>query len=175
MIGNVSSVRYDGLSNKTVVELTLDGNVAEQIESLQQKPVSVDIQPYRQKRSLNANAYAWQLIGQLAEKMQLPAAEIYRNYIKTIGVFRDIEVTENAEFPLKTVWQAHGLGWLAETVDYAERDGFIIMRLYYGSSSYNTKQMSRLIDAIISDCNSVGIPTLPYEGVEKLKQSWRHK
>jgi len=45
----------------------------------------LEIREHRQKRSLDANAYAWVLIGKLAETMRIPPAEVYTRAIESIG------------------------------------------------------------------------------------------
>ena len=45
--------------------------------------------------------------------------------------------------------------------------------LYYGSSTFDTKQMSRLIDNIVQDCKAVGIETLTPQQLDALKEGWR--
>lgn len=76
---------YSRINYKTVIELTLDENVAREIESLKGKQVEVTIKQYRKGRSLDANGYFWVLAGKLAEAMNIPKTDIYRGYIKEIG------------------------------------------------------------------------------------------
>lgn len=172
MRGAISAFMYNGLKRKTIVEVELDGNQCEVLETLKDRDITADFKIFREKRSLNANAYAWTLIGKLAEKMNLPSLEVYRGYIKEMGVYRDIEITESAENTMKTVWTAYGLGWIAEKVDFAEREGFITLRLYYGSSVYNSKQMNRMIDSIVQDCKEQGIETMTPDEIALLKARW---
>ena len=172
MRGAISAFKYNGLKRKTIVEVELDGNQCEVLETLKDRDITADFKIFREKRSLNANAYAWTLIGKLAEKMNLPSLEVYRGYIKEMGVYRDIEITESAENTMKTVWTAYGLGWIAEKVDFAEREGFITLRLYYGSSVYNSKQMNRMIDSIVQDCKEQGIETMTPDEIALLKARW---
>lgn len=175
MRGAITAFMYNGVKRKTIVEVELDGNQCEELESLKNRDITADFRIFREKRSLNANAYAWTLIGKLADRMKLPSEEVYRDYIKSMGVYRDIEITESAENTMRTVWQAHGIGWVAEKIDDSEGDGLIMMRLYYGSSVYTTKQMGRFIDAIVQDCKAVGIPTMTPAEIAQLTSLWGEK
>jgi hypothetical protein len=47
-----------------------------------------------------------------------------------------------------------------------------VIRAYYGSSTYNTKQMSRLIDAIVEDCKEMDIETLTPRELDAMKSRW---
>ena len=138
------------------------------IESLEDgKDYVCEIKRYRQKRSKNANAYMWELIGKLSQKMNKSTEELYRGYIKEFGIFRDVAIQPDASDTLKHVWNAHGLGWFCEDVDTV--NDMTTLRLYYGSSSYNSKQMSVLINAVVEDCRAVGIETMTPEELSRLE------
>ena len=51
--------------------------------------------------------------------------------------------------------------------------GYHYIRSYYGSSTYTTDEMSRLLDAVIEDCKAQGIETLPPDEIEHLKEMWK--
>lgn len=138
------------------------------IESLEEdKEYVCEIKKYRQKRSKNANAYMWELIGRLSQKMNKSSEALYRDYIKEFGIFRDVLIQPEAVETLKHVWNAYGLGWFCEDVDTV--NNMTTLRLYYGSSSYNSKQMSVLINAVVEDCKSVGIETMTPEELSRLE------
>lgn len=134
--------------------------------------LTVEIKKYRKKRSLDANAYFWVLVDKLARKTGIDKLTIYRDAIKEIGVLRQVEISENAVDTLIHSWSLHGLGWVAEKLDYSKNKGFVLINLYYGSSTYNTKQMSLLIDNIVQDCKAVGIETMTPAELAVLKDAW---
>lgn len=137
--------------------------------------LTVKVSKYRKKRSLNANAYFWTLVGELAEKLNRTKEEIYWEYIKDIGVYRSVEISENAVETMIYMWQSHGLGWIAEKLDKGQHKGFVLINFYYGSSCYNTKQMARLIDAVVEDCKAQGIETLTPEQLKEMKEAWANE
>lgn len=134
--------------------------------------LTVKVSKYRKKRSLNANSYFWTLVGELAEKLNRTKEEIYWEYIKDIGVYRSVEISENAVETMIYMWQSHGLGWIADRLDHGQHKGFVLVNFYYGSSCYNTKQMSRLIDAVVNDCKEQDIETLTPTELEEMKRAW---
>ena len=72
------------------------------------------------------------------------------------------------------MWNAQGIAWFSEILD-TEIIGnveFKIINAYYGSSSFNSKQMSRLINDLVEDCEAVGIETKPKEEIDSLLRSW---
>lgn len=134
--------------------------------------LTVKVSKYRKKRSLNANAYFWTLVGELAEKLNRKKEEIYWEYIKDLGIYRTVEIDEKAVDTMIYMWKSHGLGWIADRLDRGQHKGFVLVNFYYGSSCYNTKQMSRLIDAVVNDCKEQGIETLTPTELEEMKRAW---
>ena len=134
--------------------------------------LSIEVKPFRQRRSLDANAYCWVLIDKLAEKLNIPKITVYRQYIQNIGGNSEIVCVKNeAVKRLCEGWMRNGIGWQTETFD-SKLDGCTNVILYYGSSVYDSSQMARLLDLIIQDCNAVGIPTATPNEVERLKSMW---
>ena len=137
------------------------------------KCYTVEITEKKKKRSLNANAYMWQLCQKLAEVNGITKEEVYRQAIKDVGIFQDFALDENAAKTLRKAWEMLGTGWITEQVDYAEDGDRLVIRCYYGSSKYNTKQMSRLIDYIVQDCKACEIETLTPAEISLLKEGWQ--
>ncbi len=141
-------------------------------EELGGAEVAIEIKRPRKGRSLDANAYFWTLAGRLAEKLRLPKEEIYRGYIREIGgVSETVCVQEEAAAKLCGVWRSRGLGWQAETFP-SKIEGCVNIILYYGSSTYDTAQMSRLIDLAVQDCREQGIETATPEELTRLTALW---
>lgn len=114
----------------------------------------------------------WKLIGDLSEALHIGTDEIYRAAIKRIGGNREIVcVREEAADKLCEIWQSRGLGWVTDTVP-SKLDGCVNVILYYGSSVYDTKQMSVLIDRIVQDCEAVGIDTKTPDQIANLLNQW---
>jgi hypothetical protein len=139
------------------------------------KPYTAEIKEYRQKRSLDANAYAWKLMDELAQAIRSTKEEVYRRAIQEVGIFRDFHLKENEVQPFCRLWERQGTAWMTERLDYQQDGNNAVIRAYYGSSVYNTRQMARLIDCIVEDCKAVGVETLPPEKLEALKKDWKHE
>lgn len=148
----------------------IDTDVAEDIKNgLEAKIEPLD---QKKKRSLNANSYFWKLCTDLSEKINIPKNEIYKNYVKEGNVFRDIEISKDAVKTFEKIWSEKGTGWICEIVDDSIKENMVILRAYYGSSCYNTKQMSRLIDLVVDDCKIQGIEVKPENEIKSLIESW---
>lgn len=127
---------------------------------------------FRKRRSLDANAYAWVLIGKIAEKTNIPTTDVYRAAIKEVGGNYDVAcVQDKAVEAMCDAWHKMGLGWQTDTTP-SKIEGCTNVVLYYGSSTYDTPQMSRLINIIVQDCAELGIETRSQEEIESLLSSW---
>ena len=146
---------------------------AETLDGMQDgKTYTVTVKEHKERRSLDANAYFWVLAGKLAERLQTPKADIYRRYVREIGGNSEtVCVMEQAAEKLKSGWEHNGLGWVAEEFP-SKIKGCVNVTLYYGSSTYDTAQMSRLIDMCVEDCKERGIETLTPLELERMKDRW---
>lgn len=123
-------------------------------------------------RSLNANAYFWVLADRLAEKTRIPKEEIYKAMVREIGGNSETVCVRNkAVNRICEGWKHNGLGWITDTLP-SKIEGCTNVILYYGSSTYDSAQMSRLIDLIVQECQSQGIETLTPEELARLKEDW---
>ena len=167
MIGNLAGIQRL-FGGEWSITLTTREDFSEQYESLKENPVSFEIKKASKKRSRDANALAWVLIDKLAEKTRISKTEVYRSAIKEIGGVSEVVcIQDKAVERLCSGWQKNGLGWQTETVP-SKIPGCTNVILYYGSSTYDTAQMSRLLDLIIQECEQQGIPTLRDEAAELL-------
>lgn len=136
------------------------------------KTYVLTIKEQKRRRSLDANAYAWVLLDKLAERLREPKEDIYRGYIREIGGNSEIVcVRSEAAEQLCEGWAHNGIGWQAETMP-SKLAGCTNVVLYYGSSTYDTAQMSRLIDLIVQDCKALGIETKDQDELDKLVKEW---
>lgn len=140
--------------------------------SMKQRTYTCEVKEQHKKRSLDANAYFWVLADKLAEATRISKEDIYRHAIREIGGnSTTVCVRDMAAEKLCQGWEKNGLGWLADTFP-SKLPGCVNVTLYYGSSTYDTKQMSRLIDNIVQDCQAVGIETLTPDKLALLVEEW---
>lgn len=128
-----------------------------------------EIQVKRKKRSKNANSYYWSLLQQLCEEMNIDVIQEYRKRVKELGIFKQWEIDTSNVPTFEKLWRDRGIAWFTEKVE--EIGEKTIINAYYGSSSYNSKQFSKLLDNLIQDCRSVGIQTLEDIEIEELIRS----
>ena len=140
----------------------------------QDKTKKYEVKEYKEKRSLDANAYAWVLLGKLQDKLHIPKEEIYRDAIKNIGSYEIIPIKNEAVEKFRQAWSKKGLGWITETTK-SKLDGYTNVLAYYGSSIYDTKEMTRFIEQIIQECEQLDIETKSKAEIDSLLESWDKK
>lgn len=128
----------------------------------------------KRQRSNDANRYFWELVGKLSEKINVPPEDIYRTYIKDIGGnYEVMPIREDAvEFWIKT-WRERGIGWQCDIIGDSKLRGYKNVICYYGSSTYNSAQFSRLINLCIDDCKEQGIETMTPRELSIMMESYK--
>ena len=154
-----------------------DKHLARSISKLpKDKKQTIDIKEWKESRSKDANAYMWMLLHQLAVSLSnryskpYTDIELYRKYVRECGVFTDQKMHKDVAALLSKAWQERGLAWIVDLVD-RDTDN-VTLRLYFGSSSYNKAEMTRLVDSIVIDCKEQGIETKTPEQIAELLSLW---
>lgn len=167
----ISDIGIDYKTGKAKITFLFDNkDILEQVEELQGNKLVLDIKKWFKKRSKNANAYLWTLIEKLSQKLNISRKETYRKHIYEAGTYQELGMSEEAMDRFSKIWEEKGLGWFSEKV--VNEYGEIVLRVYFGSSTYNTKEMTRLLDSVIQDCKSQNIETMTPKELNSLLESW---
>lgn len=121
---------------------------------------SCEIKEHRKKRSINANAALWLLLGKMAAVMKTTKEELYNEMIKRYGQFNAIALNPKAVDDFKRRW-SHPI----EDKGIREVDGKKVATLlcYFGSSEYNTKEFTQLLDGVIDEAKAIDIDFISQE------------
>ena len=143
-------------------------------ELIKEKPCDIDISPQKKRRSLDANAYAWVLFGKIANVLNIPKEEVYRELVRDIGDnYTIVPVREDAIERWCELWSHNGVGWFCENIGKCKRtEGYHNLMCYHGSSTYDSFQMGKLIDSAVELCHTYEIETMPPAELEALKERW---
>lgn len=149
------------VNGKVEITFTCDKSILRQFESLKDDiDLTVQVKEYRQKRSLSQNAYMWVLLDEIAKAVNRSKEDVYRELVKDYGVFEIIPLKDEAVKRFNHNWAKNGLGWFTDVLGKSKLKGYTNLIVYYGSSTYNTKEMTRLLDAVINECQELGINTM---------------
>lgn len=136
------------------------------------KPGEYEITPAKKKRSLNANAYAWKLINDIALAVRESPEDVYREALKNIpNICEVLCVQDKAVDSMERLWTRNHIGRRVEREE-SKIKGCTNLYIYYGSSDFDTRQMSMLIDNLVQDAQALGIETRPEEEIKSLLEAW---
>lgn len=169
--GKLEDVNIDFENKNMKLTFEVDNTDLAIIEQFRDKDLNIEISKWYKKRSLDANAYAWVLLGKLQDVLNIPKETIYRNMIKNIGSYEVVPIKNEAVEKFESAWQKNGLGWVTEQLP-SKLQGYTNIVCYYGSSSYNSKEMSRLIDLIVQECKEQEIETLSKEELKSMMEEY---
>ena len=167
--GKIVGANIDFKTNKPVLmfEINERNDFELIVDDLKDKDkLSIEVKPYRERRSLNANAYAWSLIGQIADIVRAGKDEIYLKLLKRYGQSELISVLSHVP--------------IGNYVKYYEEAGesklngkmFTHYRVYKGSSEFDTREMSIFIDGVVSEAKDLGIQTETPNQLAEMKARW---
>lgn len=173
--GFLKDLFLDWKSRRTRVTLEIDAK-PEDLEKLKDKKLTVEIKQYREKRTLDANAYYWQLLTKLSEVLDIPKPYLHNRLLRQYGqlmiidgqaVYTVLPDTEEAEKAINAAETYH----LKPTSQVKEGKGGKMYRTYMmlrGSSDYDTKEMSVLINGLVEECKEQGIETIPPDELRRI-------
>ncbi len=166
----IEAARYEG---GELILKTSSSDARKLVSIFSPGEYEIKIKPKR--RSLDANAFAWVLIHDIAEAASIPPITVYQDAIRNLGGTSDVVmVAESAVESFKRAFIGDHLGRQVDTMPSAD-DGWITCICHYGSSDFTVQQMSALIDNLIQDANALGITTPEQERVNSLLEEWDAK
>lgn len=180
--GTLKDLNLSFYNRKPVVSLELDARI-EDIEKLKDKKLSVEIKQYREKRSLDANAYYWQLVSKLSDAIGRPNNWIHNWMLREYGEIEVIDgqgvylVLPDTEAAQKTAEHAETYHLKPTSQVKLGKDGrmYRTYMMLRGSSSFDTKEMSRLINGLVDECKAVGIETMTPDELERMMAAYGKK
>ena len=176
--GRVKDISRDWETGKVILSLMIDSSGSEELQKIcEQQKLSVKLARWTEKRSLNANAYFHVLVSRIATILHVSLTEVKNQLIRDYGAFEYID-GQIPTFRLKAEYEQQMLNREElhvkpigrEIEDGTEWVRFAFMR---GSHTYNTAEMSRLIDGTVQEARQMGIETLPPQEIERMKASWQ--
>ena len=162
--------------HETSVILSINGDWSEALETMMGETIDVVIRKHRKKRSINANALCWEICTQIGNAMRppVPKEDVYRSAIKDVGEYTALSIRSDAVDAFDRVWSTKGTGWFTEIMDDSWEHGKVVVFAYAGSSTYDTKQMSRLIDYLVDQARQMELPIAwSLQEIDRIKEQWK--
>lgn len=174
--GIITNFNKDWKTGKAIITLMLDIKDLEEIEKLSLlEKITITIKKFFKKRSLDANSYCWVLCDKIAKELCkdgtiITKEKVYQDAVLQIGTFEAMIVEEKSYDKFKRIWEKQGLGFLIQEV--SRKDKCVKVHCYYGSSTYDSKEMSLLIELLVELAKSLSIETKPQAEIQSLLEQW---
>jgi hypothetical protein len=168
-IGKLKDISFDLKGNNAYITICVEqkNSACNCYEKLhEEKALDIKISKHKEKRSLNANAYAWKLISEISDCIRDSKDDVYVRMLKRYGQSELISV--KSHIPVE------------EYVKYCEEAGestlngvlFKHYKVYKGSSEFDTREMSVFIDGIVDEAKFLGIEVKTPNELAKMKSMW---
>ena len=167
--GRIKDVFKDWQTGKLIISILVDADPSEELQQLTlSEKLRVRLEKFREKRSKNANALMWECIGQIAKDQRADKWDVYLLMLRRYGVFTYICIPPGAVEMTKKQWRE------CEEIGEITINGrkAVQMLCYFGSSTYDTKQFSVLLDGIISEMKDMGLHTPSSSEMQRSLEQW---
>lgn len=169
--GKIESITRDWRSEKLIIGFLVD-SIPTDLEDLQGKELDIVARVHREKRSLNANAYFHVLSGRIAEKQGTSLNHEKNRLIREYGQYEIIDGMIPT-LMAKEKYEDKMLDMEGVHLKVVERPGEMVkMAVMRGSHTYDTAEMSRLIDATVEEAKELKIETMTPDQLERMKAAW---
>lgn len=171
--GKIQNISKDWNTGQFQITFTMnEPSAISQVESIREcEKLSIEAKKYREKRSLDANALLWLCLGRIADFLRADKWDIYLQMLKRYGKFTYICVKPNVVDAVKQQWRE------CEVIGDVDINGqkAVQMLCYFGSSTYDTKEFSSLLDGVISEMKEMGIETPTSEEMRRAIALWEQQ
>ena len=151
------------------VGLSSNNDVISYLEELKDKELTVEIKEKSKCRSLNSNAYLWVLLSAMAKVIgNTDKDKLYLEMLERYGKFTPIVVRPEAAERMQKQWRT------CKVLGEVKVNGQIGVQMlcFYGSSTYDQKEMSELIDGVVTECQELGIETMTPDQIREMNERW---
>ena len=175
--GRLKDVYEDWKTNKFLVSFLVDHINEDDVNALSGlEGIDIIAKPHREKRSLSANAYFHVLVTKIAEKTHSSLQEVKNKQIREYGQYEYIDdqiptYMIKAEY-IDQILAKEGVHFCPVGFENIKDQSYVRMAVMRGSHTYDSREMSRLIDGTVADAKELGIETLPPDQIERMVKSW---
>lgn len=178
--GRLVDVTMDILNRKLNVTFQIDTKPIEELNALGElDAIDIIAKKHRKKRSLDANAYFHVLVGKIADAMSPPISKTKAKNI-LIGRYGQQEFLEDGKpvviktnIPVADMLEQEFLHCSPCGVQKEKEAEVVFYKVYRGSHTLDSKEMSILIDGTVEECRLLGIETIPPSELKRMVESWR--
>ena len=175
--GQIKNVSRNWETDEVQISFSInEESVLREIDGLKDSKLCIEAKKYREKRSLNANSYFHVLVGKLADELRISKPRckniLLHRYGQPLLLDDDVQAVIKSNVPVSHMLELeepHCFPCGSKVENGVE---LTFYKLYRGSHTYDTREMSILIDGTVDECKEMGIETLTPDELQRLKDKW---
>lgn len=172
--GKIQNIMKDWESGKFQITFSIEEPFPlAELDKIRDKELAVEADIFRAKRSLDANAMLWACCSEIGAAMTPPERkwDVYLRMLRDYGKFTYICVKPSVVDAVKAQWRE------SEVLGEIEINGkkAVQMLCYFGSSTYNTKEFSTLLDGVVEEMRQMNLTPPPSEKMRQALERWERE
>lgn len=179
--GRVVNIARDIMSGKLNVTFQIDTEPIEELNEYARKSDVLDItaKKHRKRRSLDANAYFHVIVGKIADKLGISKTRCKNILIGRYGQQDFLDegqpVILKTNISVEKMMEQEFLHCQPCGVKVENGSEVIFYKVFRGSHTYDSKEMSVLIDGTVQEAKELGIEVIPPAELERMMKAWKPK
>ena len=174
--GKLTSVTKDIISGKLNITFQIDSEPVDELNRIASiESLDIKADKHRKKRSLDANAYFHVLVGKIAEAQTISKAKAKNILICRYGQAETLPdgspLVYKTNAPVEYMMELESI----HSIPVKYTDDATFYKIYRGSHTYDSKEMSALIDGTVADAKELGIETMTPAEIERMVNAWQSK
>lgn len=174
-LGYLESYKKDFEGNLLITfKVDSEDTLIEKLQKAKDEQLVIDVKKFRKGRSLDANAYFWQLCDKMAKVLGSDKDTIYLMMLQGAGKFVDVGIVPDAYELLERTYRLceklYEYQQEQETAYGSVYVEMVMVRCYIGSHTYNTQEFAHLINYTVQQAKDLGIETLTPDELIRMMQ-----
>lgn len=178
-VGRIQSCLRDILTEKMAITLLVDDLNIEELNELSGIDVDIEVKKHKKerKRSLDSNAYFHLLLGKMAEHLCISKPQMKNIILARYGQREMLNgecmsVMIRWDISMEDREDIHTALYGYEVIDGVTYYKYYVIR---GSHTYNSEEMSKLIEGTVSDAKELGIETMTPDEIMRMNVAWQSR
>lgn len=169
--GRLIDVTKDWQTGRFRLTFAVDRDISGELEEIEKNDLRIKAVRWRERRSVDANAMLWACIGDIARALGADKWQIYLTLLRRYGKYTYICVKPDAVEAVKRQWRE------SEEIGEVDIHGMRAVQLlcYYGSSTYDTKEFSALLDGAVAEMKEMGLAPPLTADMKRALEAWERK
>ena len=161
-----------------VVSFTTKADPRLLFDQFTDKDVSIEIKKASKRKTKTANDFMWAMCTDIGRAVHIPKEDVYRKALwetkDEVMAFDTLLIREDAIETFRSIWYEKGVGWFTQVIDYAQVPGFKTVLAFHGSSTFDGRQISIVIEWLKQEMANLELPILvSKEEEERMMTSWQ--